>query len=635
MRGRGRILALAVAAVVILTAACAPPIGVRRLSPADADAALTVNVLSAGRASVYSARVLQRLALAERYERDPIATLGELHAGLGGYDEADRLLALAELSFLHARETETPENYMASAVYAWAFMNREDLAETVNALDDRVRLAADLYNRGIVLAMLADKRMPYVDLSSRRFETFFGSVEIEVDPGQLVRHGYRLDRLISLTDLQVHGLRNRYRTRGLGAPLAASSHPLEDFKWGRWVAPTAKIGVTMVIRFPDSGPALADGNVSGVVRLYDPDEQMGTLEREDVPLESDPSTAIAYRLNNSPVWDFELAGFRRGDFRLFNRGKDTGLFMLEPFDPELIPVVFVHGTASSPARWAEMGNELLSDRRIASKYQFWFYLYHTGNPVAYSASGLRNALRAIVETAGPTVGADVLNRMVLIGHSQGGLLVRMMVVDSGERFWEAASDVPFEEVEFSAETRALVRDALFVEPLPFVERAIFISTPHHGSFVAENWIGNLARKLISFPSSVVRAGADIASLRAQGVLRRGVKMPTSVDNMRGSHPFMRTLSSLPIDPHVRVNSIIPVKGDGPVEEGNDGVVTYKSAHLDSCESELVVRWSHSVQGHPMAIEEVRRILWLHAEPDSDERAAVVPNSIHAGSAAGE
>ena len=33
-----------------------------------------------------------------------------------------------------------------------------------------------------------------------------------------------------------------------------------------------------------------------------------------------------------------------------------------------------------------------------------------------------------------------LNKMVVIGHSQGGLLTKMMVVDSGNRFWNNVTD---------------------------------------------------------------------------------------------------------------------------------------------------------------------------------------------------
>jgi hypothetical protein len=43
------------------------------------------------------------------------------------------------------------------------------------------------------------------------------------------------------------------------------------------------------------------------------------------------------------------------------------------------------------------------------------------------------------------------------------------------------------------------------------------------------------------------------------------------------------------------------------------VTRYESAHLDGVKSELVVRWEHSVQGQPEAIEEVQRILRQNTE----------------------
>jgi hypothetical protein len=93
------------------------------------------------------------------------------------------------------------------------------------------------------------------------------------------------------------------------------------------------------------------------------------------------------------------------------------------------------------------------------------------------------------------------------------------------------------------------------------------------------------------------------------------RTPSSVDNMTPGNPFVKGLASIPVAPGVSAHSIIPVKGDGPVEKGDDGVVEYSSAHIEGVESELVVRSGHSVQGHPDAIEEVRRILLLNAGVD--------------------
>jgi hypothetical protein len=82
--------------------------------------------------------------------------------------------------------------------------------------------------------------------------------------------------------------------------------------------------------------------------------------------------------------------------------------------------------------------------------------------------------------------------------------------------------------------------------------------------------------------------------------------------MSPRHPFIRGLQEIPVAPSIEAHSIIAVKGTGPAEQGNDGVVAYESAHIDAAESELVVRSPHSCQGNPHTIEEVRRILRLHA-----------------------
>ena len=62
------------------------------------------------------------------------------------------------------------------------------------------------------------------------------------------------------------------------------------------------------------------------------------------------------------------------------------------------------------------------------------------------------------------------------------------------------------------------------------------------------------------------------------------------------------------------NSIIPIKGDGPPDDDNDGVVAYQSAHIGPVESEFIVKnSSHSTQGRSPTIEEVRRLLYLNLE----------------------
>jgi pimeloyl-ACP methyl ester carboxylesterase len=275
-------------------------------------------------------------------------------------------------------------------------------------------------------------------------------------------------------------------------------------------------------------------------------------------------------------------------------------------------VVFVHGTASSIVRWMDMYNRLLADPELRSRYQVWFFQYDSGNPIVLSSLRLREALSAAVARLDPAGTDPALRRMVLIGHSQGGLLVKMQGIHSGDRIWSAASRRPLDEWQLSDETRDLIRRGMFVEPLPEVSRMVFICTPHRGSFVAgRNVIANLVRRLLTVPFALTGVAADLA--RNPDALASGVSplVPSAVDNMSPRNNFIRALQQIPVAPAVTVNSIIAVEGDGPVEQGNDGVVTYASAHIEPVESELVVRSGHSVQGNPNAIEEVRRILRLH------------------------
>jgi len=606
---RGRSRALAAGLVLSLLAGCATPIGVKRIPPEEANRQLTASVLTTGRPGAPAQEFLYRLGLSEKYRADPANTINELHAGLGQVDEPNRVFALSELSFDYAAHGGARTYYLASAAYAWAFLFPENPAVRPDCYDPRVRTAMDLYNRGVT-AGLASGTGDEVDLSARRVALPFAPLQLDVDPAGFTFGGYQLVHFASLADFEVRGLRNRYRHRGIGAPLAASVSKTGEERVDRWIPPRTKVPITALLHFEDPRRGMREGALHATIQLYDA-QQRGTVQigAVTVPLESETTTTLAYQLEGAPVWDFEIAGFRRGDFSLVKR--EDNLFMLRPYHPGRIPVVFVHGTASSPARWAEMLNELMNDPVLGQRYQFWFYIYNTGNPVAYSAMGLREGLQHALRDVDPEGKDPALRQTVVIGHSQGGLLTKMTVVDSGTRFWDANFRVPFQQANLSAETKELLRRSIFVEPLPFVTEVVFICTPHRGSFLAENFLGNIARRLVNFPAKLVKVSFDLVTLDPVGAAKTAVNMPTAIDNMNWSHPFLKTLASLPIAPGVEAHSIIAVQGDGPPEEGDDGVVKYTSAHIDGVASELIVRDSHSTQATPATIEEVRRILYAH------------------------
>jgi pimeloyl-ACP methyl ester carboxylesterase len=206
-----------------------------------------------------------------------------------------------------------------------------------------------------------------------------------------------------------------------------------------------------------------------------------------------------------------------------------------------------------------------------------------------------------------------LEQMVVIGHSQGGLLAKLSAVDSGDRFWRNASEKPLAELDAEPDERTVIERSMFFTPLPFVKRVVFIATPHRGSYLTLQRLGRWVAGFVELPNAVSQITYDFALRNRDDLLIRDMDRPaTAIDNMTPGNPFLKTLRTLPVAPGVAAHSIIAVQGTGLAHEGADGVVKYTSAHLPDVESERVVRSSHSCQGHPDTIEEVRRILREHA-----------------------
>jgi pimeloyl-ACP methyl ester carboxylesterase len=601
-----------------LAVACATPVGVKRQDPTKVHRELTANVLTAGRPSERTLQLLERLGMRERFEENPAAVLAELHAGLDPTGDPRRLSGLAELSFYHGERAGDLRYQLAAAVYAYALLFPGSQGETLDASDPRVRLAYDLYNRALTAFVreVAGEGM-------RRFQLPFGELEIDFDERELVWAGHRLQGLVDAANYSVRGLRDRYRRPGIGAPFAASLGPPagEPPPGAAWVIPQARVPATMLLRLEAPRAALRAGRLRGRVEVFTPDEASATeIDGRAVPIEFETTFALAETLAESQFFDFELKGFFSGAFRplrsallgtggVEEAGADEGLFFLEPYRRGYVPVVLVHGTASSPARWADLVNELANERAVAERYQFWLFLYNTGNPIAYSGGQLRLTLERALAKLDPERRDPALREMVVIGHSQGGLLTKLTAIDSGTRFWERISKAPLDELDLSDQVRETLRRSLFYTPEPFVKRVIFICTPHRGSYLASFSIAGLVSDLVALPSNLVQVGVELA-LRNPGNLYLGSmgRLPTSIDNMTPGNPFLKTLAGIPVAPGVAAHSIIAVRGDGPPERGSDGVVSYASAHLEGVESELVVRSGHSAQSNPEVIQEVRRIL---------------------------
>ncbi len=605
------------AAVGLLLAGCSSPIGVEEVPTRKAYEQVEGNVLSTGEPSSETTVILDRYQLKKLAKKSPDEVVRQLHAKAVATGERDLLFALAEFSYLagdyysrsaNATAGRDPRDYyLGSALYAWLFLFG-DGSEAPNAFDRRFRTACDLYNYGLGLAFTDGSQNGTAvrfQTGSRRLPV--GEIDLQLDPRRLSTPPGTFEQVLLADRYRVRGLSVRNRRPGVGTPLICIGQMNPEF------GERACISVTMLLRGPLTLAALGTDRAVGTLELHPAFDDNATVEvgQTRVPLEVDLTTALAYRLNNSKLWKLGSMQFREPA-----KNVRSQLLLAQPYDPDQIPVVFVHGTFSSPLTWVEMTNTLAADPVLRKRYQLWNFIYGTGNPLLYSMGDFRAALQAKVQELDPQGTNPRLHEMVVIGHSQGGLLVKSAVVDTGDKLWRAVTKRSIDDPSISDKERAEFQRLLFLKPLPSISRVVFIATPHRGGYLNEKgFVRSLGQRLVQLPGNIVSYSSEIMRL-SEGTPAEDFfegKIPTSVDGMSPDNPVLQALANIPVENGVAVHSIIAVEDENDPDGRRDGLVSYESAHVDNAESEFVVKSFHTCLNNPATIEEVRRILHLHLD----------------------
>ncbi|MCS6849666.1 MAG: alpha/beta fold hydrolase [Gemmataceae bacterium] len=592
---------------------------------------------------------LRRWDLEELYRDRPWEAFLKLHEAAGTKPPADVLFALAEISYVLGRNAERKGRPEACALYylcagfAYHFLfapdERSPQGEVVTApadnlalllvdappsraFDPRFRLACDFYNAGLAKCIRAAQKHGRLDprqqlhLATPSGETFTLSV---------VHHGFdwspgEFGPFLFCEDFRVIGLENQYRTYGLGVPLIGTRDAQAPPGRGQAFYPReVSFPVTAFFRF---GGSIADlkAQRAGQLELYNPLEiQTVTVQGRTIPLETDLTTPLAYFLSRTDFNDVHIRGFLRAD-HLEGR---SGIYMFEPYKPGKIPVVMIHGLLGSPLTWAPMFNDLRADPKLRKKFQFWFYLYPTAGNFLTTAADFRDALRQLRDELDPLRQDRALDEMVLVGHSMGGLVARLVTESSGDDFWKLVSDRPFSEVKGRPETLAELRRIFFFEQVPEVRRVVFLGTPHRGSKLSPSLPARIVVRFVRLPKRVLAITRELAKEDPELWTRLAQQaLPNSVDLLHPKAPALELLSSRPRPPGVHYHSVIgDVTGKGL--DGTDEVVCCRSAHLDDVDSEVIIPADHyQVHRHPRAVQEVQRILWEHVrQVEAEWRAA--------------
>jgi pimeloyl-ACP methyl ester carboxylesterase len=280
----------------------------------------------------------------------------------------------------------------------------------------------------------------------------------------------------------------------------------------------------------------------------------------------------------------------------------AGLYMLEPYDPNRIPVILIHGLLSIPQMWIPTITAIESDPEIRGRYQFWVFDYPTGDPIVLSALKFRESLARVYQLYPKT------KDMVLISHSMGGLLAPMQAVTTGRVLWDHVFQRDADRIYAELPPSDVLKKALIFDANPRTQRIVFICVPHRGSDLAINWIGSIGTGLISLPGKLLTGAVAVVTAPLEKEV--GIKhMPTGINGLSPRSPVLRALDTLPIQ--APYHTVVGDRGRGDTPNSSDGVVAYWSSHLTGAQSELIVPGPHGSYALPQTVSELKRILRLN------------------------
>ena len=562
---------------------------------------------------------LKRYAQDGRYRRDPSAAIVGLDQHAKLTPEPDLVFALAELSWIESKKqerrhrAEATERTLDVLSYAHDYLFAPELVNARQPSDPRYRLACDLYN-GALDRLLREAQAGGAklgpggefSLKARGREQEF-QVALKDSPWA----ADDVDQVILASAFEVSGLPTMNYQYGLGVPLIAVRRSDKNAEGAeRFYPPEMAFPLTAFITPPSRlrEPVKGEEARELTLELLDP-LRTRTVGVSPMPIESDLTTPLAYMWSRSDLNRFRWTGLLRPG----SAAGRAGLLLIRPYEPDKIPVVMVHGLASTPLAWVAMVNDLLLDPRIQERYQFMLYMYPTGIPFPIAAAGLRDTLGQARTILALKDGRPdpAYAKMVLLGHSMGGLLSHSMAVDSDQKFWELNTYVPFPQIKGKPEVLEELQRYMFFDAQDYVSRVVFLAVPHRGSGLTRAFVGRVGSNLIGTDDHVGGLLSLLVRDNPDAFPRRFRKVPTSIETLDPESPYLKALLTMKPGSGVTFHSIIGSERPEGKENTTDGVVPYRSSHIDGVKSELIVQSNHGVQANPYAIMEVHRILLEH------------------------
>ena len=512
--------------------------------------------------------------------------------------------------------------------YSYAYLFKTSRQPQERLFDNRQVQIRDFYNQALTQLVNGHRlRNPSTNLTPT-IKIGKSTYTIDIQAYQRLQN-MKLEKFISSYNMNFSGLRAINRRDGFGSDFVAvfpstdsSSqenkyilNPLtHDYPKG--INPNIHkaryLAATIIAQPKKSNATIEDvlTNPNFEIKVYDP------YSVEKVEIAGKPYSLAA---NFSAPYGLWLAENNLGAaayLTLIDRDQHLAmphLYMLEPYNPNKKIIVLVHGLASSPEAWIAVTNDIMGDAILREHYQVWQIFYSTNMPILESRFQIYALLKQAFGSLNPKDAAA--QDAVLIGHSMGGIISRLLVSDAD--ISKQALELMNNRQQTRLRKHPVIGERLKMKPIENFDRAIFLAAPHRGTDYADRWFTLAARKIIKIPATFLTTLAD--TLTSYDVdLKDFVKTLTNdviqngPSDLSKKSKFMELTASIPPEKGLVFHSIMGniTKSDDP-NVITDGIVPYKSAHLDGAVSEKIFTGGHSIQETPEAVLELRRILRQH------------------------
>lgn len=248
---------------------------------------------------------------------------------------------------------------------------------------------------------------------------------------------------------------------------------------------------------------------------------------------------------------------------------------------------------------------------LRARYQVWHVVYPTSTPILLDRHRVETFLNHGWSVLDPSGTAPARQDVVLIGHSLGAVISRLLTADSGEVVWNAVFDEPVGALSGTSADIATVDSLFHFNAYPGIGREIFLAAPHRGSPTADDFIGHLAVHLVRVQAPELDALLRVTDANRPHVsaalyadyLKEGL---SSVSTLRSEQPVSRASQALMPVAGVRYYTFAGhLPGTNPP---GDGIVPLDSAILAGAQSTTIVNDGHQLYLNDEVLAKIVAIL---------------------------